>query len=73
MPTSIPSSRVQRMAGSSLRSRVFMEETDIRVELGRLKEHKEMIWDDSTDRTVCQWPVTSTKHEGTKVFKTSVD
>ena len=28
------------------------EESDIRTELGRLKEHKETIWNDSTDRTV---------------------
>ena len=50
------------------------EEADIRAELGRLKEHKETIWNDSTDRTMYQWPVTSTKHEGTtlKALKTSV-
>ena len=48
------------------------EEADIRSELGRLKEHKETIWDDSTDRTVYQWSVTSIKCEGTKVLKTSV-
>ena len=30
------------------------EEADIRAELGRLKEHKETIWNDSTDRTVYQ-------------------
>ena len=48
------------------------EEEDIREDLVRLKEHKETIWNDSTDRTVNQWPVTSTKHEGTKVLKTSV-
>ena len=30
------------------------EETDIRTELGRLEEHKETIWDNSTDRTVYQ-------------------
>ncbi len=28
------------------------EEVDIRVELGRLKEYKETIWNDSSDRTV---------------------
>ena len=28
------------------------EETDIRTELGRLKEYKETIWNDSSDRTV---------------------
>ena len=28
------------------------EETDIRVEMGRLKEYKETIWNDSSDRTV---------------------
>ena len=48
------------------------KEADIRAELGRLKEHKETIWDDSTDRTIYQWSVTSTKHEGTKILKTSV-
>ena len=48
------------------------EEEDIRSELGRLKEHKETIWDGSTDKTIYQWSVTSTKHEGTKILKTSV-
>ena len=28
------------------------EEVDIRTELGRLKEYKETIWNDSSDRTV---------------------
>ena len=28
------------------------EEADIRAELGRLKEYRETIWNDSTDRTV---------------------
>ena len=28
------------------------EETDIRAELGRLKEYKETIWNDTSDRTV---------------------
>ncbi len=28
------------------------EETDIRAELGRLKEYKETIWNDSSDSTV---------------------
>ena len=30
------------------------EEVDIRVELDRLKEYKETIWNDSSDRTVYQ-------------------
>ena len=30
------------------------EEADIRTELDRLKEYKETIWNDSTDRTVYQ-------------------
>ena len=30
------------------------------------------IWNDSSDRTVHQWPATSTKHGGTTVLKTSV-
>ena len=30
------------------------EEADIRAELGRLKEYKETIWNDSSDRTVYQ-------------------
>jgi hypothetical protein len=38
------------------------EETDIRGELGRFKEYKETIWNDSSDRTVYQWATTSTKH-----------
>ena len=42
------------------------------IELGRLKEYKETIWNDSSDRTVCEWPVTSTKHGGATVLKTSV-
>ena len=48
------------------------EEADIRTELVRLKEYKETIWNDSSDRTVYQWSVTSKKHGGTPVFKTSV-
>ena len=48
------------------------EETDIRTELGHLREYKEAIWVDSTDRTIYQWSVTSTKHKGTKILKTSV-
>ena len=48
------------------------EETDIRTELDRLKEYKETIWNDSSDRTVYQWSTTSTKHGGTTVLKTSV-
>ena len=48
------------------------EEADIRAELGRLKEYKETNWNDSSDRTVYQWPVTSTKHGGATVLKTSV-
>ena len=48
------------------------EETDIRAEVGRLKEYKETIWNDSTDRTVYEWSDTSTKHGGATVLKTSV-
>jgi hypothetical protein len=48
------------------------EEEDIRAEIGRLKEYKETIWNDSSDRTVYEWPVTSTKLGGTTVLKTSV-
>jgi hypothetical protein len=48
------------------------EETDIRTEIGRLKEHKETIWNDSSGRTVYEWPVTSTKHGGVTALKTSV-
>ena len=48
------------------------EEADIRSELGRLKEYKETIWNDSSDRTVYQWSTTSKKHGGTTVLKTSV-
>ena len=46
--------------------------TDIRAELGRLKEYKETIWNDSSDRTVHQWSATSTKHGGATVLKVSV-
>ncbi len=48
------------------------EEADIRAEMGRLKEYKEAIWNDSSDRTVYEWSVTSTKHGGATVLKTSV-
>ena len=48
------------------------EEVDIRAELGRLKEYKVTIWNDSSDRTVYQWPVTSSKHGWVTVLKTSV-
>ena len=48
------------------------EEADIRAELDRLKEYKETIWNDSSDRTVYECPVTSTKHGGATVLKTSV-
>ncbi len=48
------------------------EEADIGAELGRLKEYKETIWNDSSDRTVYQWPVTSSKHGWVTVLKTSV-
>ena len=48
------------------------EETDIRAELDHLKEYKETILNDSSDRTVYQWAVTSKKHGGTTVCKTSV-
>ena len=48
------------------------EETDIRTELDRHKEHRETIWNDLTDKTVYQLSVTSTKYEGTKVLQTSV-
>jgi hypothetical protein len=48
------------------------EEADIRGEPVRLKEYKEMIWNDSSDRTVYQWSVTSKNHGGTTLFKTSV-
>ena len=30
------------------------DEADIKAELGRLKEYKETIWNDSSDRTVYQ-------------------
>ena len=40
--------------------------------MGRLKEYKETIWNDSSDRTVYAWSVTSTKHGGATVLKTSV-
>ena len=30
------------------------EEADIRAELGRLKEYKKTIWNDSSDRTVSE-------------------
>ena len=61
--------------GKTHRGDPLNEEPDIRSELGRLKEYKETICDDSTDRTVYQcWfqTVTSTKQEWTKILKTSV-
>jgi hypothetical protein len=36
----------------TLRGDPLNEEEDIRAELGRLKEYKETIWNDSSDRTV---------------------
>jgi hypothetical protein len=33
------------------------EEADIRAEMGRRKEQKEVIWDSPTNRTVYQWTV----------------
>jgi hypothetical protein len=48
------------------------EEADIRAELGRHKEYKKTIWNDSSDRTVYEWTVASTKHGGATVLKTSV-
>jgi hypothetical protein len=31
------------------------EEEDIRAEMGRLKDHDEITWDNPTDRTVYKW------------------
>jgi hypothetical protein len=49
-----------------------MRRQDIKTESGRLKEYKETICNDSSDRTVYECPVTSTKHGGATVLKTSV-
>jgi hypothetical protein len=35
-----------------LRGDPLNEETDIRVEIGHLKEQKEVTWDDPTNRTI---------------------
>ena len=48
------------------------EESDVRTEMGRLKEQKETIWDDPTNRTVYQWCETSKTIEGVYITKTSV-
>ena len=49
------------------------EEADIRAEMDRLKEYEETIWNGSSVRTVVyEWSVTSTKHGGVTVLKTSV-
>ncbi len=40
------------------------EEADIRAEMGRLKEQKEVTWDTPTNRTIYQWSVTSSNKGG---------
>ena len=41
------------------------EETDIRSEMGRHREQKEVIWDSPTNRTVYQWIVRPTTTSST--------
>ena len=40
------------------------EESDIRSEIGHLKEQKEVTWDNPTNRTIYQWSVTSSDKGG---------
>ena len=47
------------------------EETDIRAEMGRLKEDKEKTWSTQTDRTIYQWSEPSKTKKGTLITKTS--
>jgi ribonuclease HI len=48
------------------------EETDIRAEMGRLKEDDEKTWSTQTDRTIYQWSESSTTKKGTLITKTTV-
>ena len=47
------------------------EETDIRAEMGRLKEESEKTWSTQTDRTIYQWSEPSKTRKGTLITKTS--
>ena len=47
------------------------EETDIRSEIGRLKEESEKTWNVQIDRTIYQWSETSKTKKGTLITKTS--
>ena len=47
------------------------EETDIRAEMGRLKEDDEKTWSTQTDRTIYQWSEPSTTKKGTRITKTT--
>jgi hypothetical protein len=47
------------------------EEEENRAEMGRLKDHDEITWDDSTDRTVYKWTEMSNTVEGASKPKTS--
>ena len=48
------------------------EEAGIRVEMGRLKDQKETVWDEPTNRTVYRWSEASKTTEGVHTTKTSL-
>jgi hypothetical protein len=58
--------KVKTHRGDSL-----IEESDIRAEMGRLKEDKEKTWSTQTDRTIYQWSEPSKTKKGTLITKTS--
>jgi hypothetical protein len=48
------------------------EETDIRDEMGRMKEEQERTWSTPTNRTIYQWSETSKTKNGTLTTKRTV-
>jgi hypothetical protein len=47
------------------------EETDIRAEMGRMKEEQEKTWREPTNRTIYQWSETSKTKKGTLTTRQS--
>ncbi len=45
------------------------EETDIRTEMGRMKEENETTWNTPTNRTIYQWSETSNNKKGINITK----
>ncbi len=48
------------------------EETDIRTEMGRMKEEQEKNWNEPTKKTIYQWTETSKTKKGTLTTRQSV-